>query len=83
LHPVLFIFMWLPLIIWRRTLLPSSLFWTSLYLAAALYATNLCFGWNYESRNFVPALVVLLVGTMTIVNSLLAKPQDAGQAKPG
>lgn len=67
-HPILFIFMWLPLIIWRRKVLARSLFWTALYLSAALYFTNLCFGWNYESRNFVPALVVLAVCAVEIVN---------------
>ena len=56
LHPILFIFMWLPLIIWRRQMLPRSCL-HGLYLAAAFYLTNLCFGWNYESRNFVPVLI--------------------------
>jgi len=61
--------MWLPLIVWRRKLLPPSLFRTALYLSAALYLTNLCFGWNFESRNFVPALVVLITCTMIIVTA--------------
>ena len=78
LHPVLFIFAWLPLIIWRRKLLPAALFWTSLYLAAAFYLTNLCFGWNYESRNFIPALIFLLVCTLVVVNRLIeARPPGA------
>ena len=68
LHPILFIFVWLPLIIWRRKLLPAPLFRTALYLAAAFYLTNLCFGWNYESRNFVPPLIVLLVCTLMVAN---------------
>jgi hypothetical protein len=68
LHPVLFLFMWLPLILWQRRRLPVSLFWTSLYLAAGLYATNLCFGWNHESRNFIPGLVLLLISTMIILD---------------
>jgi hypothetical protein len=71
LHPILFIFMWLPLIIWRRDLLPRSLFWTALYFAGAIYLTNVLFGWNYESRNFVPVLVVLVVCTLMIVNRLI------------
>jgi hypothetical protein len=83
LHPILFIFMWLPLMVWRRNLLPRSLFWTALYLAAAFYLTNLCFGWNYESRNFVPALMFLLVCTMVIVNRLIeARPPDTSVAEP-
>jgi hypothetical protein len=83
LHPILFIFMWLPLIIWRRKLLPPSLFWTALYLAFAFYLTNLCFGWNYESRNFIPALIFLLVCTMIIVNRLIEpRPPAADPADP-
>lgn len=75
LHPVLFIFMWLPLIIWRRKQLPPTLFWTTIYIATSLYFANLCFGWNYESRNFVPALILLLVCTVLILNSILAPEQ--------
>jgi hypothetical protein len=83
LHPILFIFMWLPLIVWRRKLLPPSLFWTALYLAGAFYLANLCFGWNYESRNFVPAMIFLLVCTMMIVNRLIeARPPGASAAEP-
>jgi len=83
LHPMLFIFMWLPLIVWRRKMLPHSLFWTALYLAAAFYLTNLCFGWNYESRNFVPALIFLLVCTMMIVNRLIeASAPGTSTAEP-
>jgi len=83
LHPVIFLFMWLPLIIWQRKLLPAALFWTALYLAAAFYLTNLCFGWNYESRNFVPALIFLLVCTMMIVNRLIeASAPGTSTAEP-
>jgi len=78
LHPALFLFMWLPLILWQRRRLPAPLFWTSLYLAAGLYFTNLCFGWNYESRNFIPGLVLLLICTMIILVDWVAeKPSHA------
>jgi hypothetical protein len=82
LHPVLFLFMWLPLIIWQRRRLPVSLFWTSLYLAAGLYATNLCFGWNYESRNFIPGLVLLLISTMIILDGWATEKPAARCAEP-
>jgi hypothetical protein len=75
LHPVLFIFMLLPFIVWRRRLLPLSLFWTTLYLAAVIYITNLLFSWNTESRNFIPALVLLMVCMMIIINGLLPPGQ--------
>jgi hypothetical protein len=77
LHPVLFLFMWLPLVIWRRAALPVPLFRTALYLTAAFYLTNLCFGWNYESRNFVPGLIVLLVCTVVILKSFVPAPAEA------
>jgi hypothetical protein len=83
LHPILFIFMWLPLIVWRREMLPHPLFRTALYLAASFYLVNLCFGWNYESRNFVPVLIFLLVCTLMIVNRLIeARPPGTGAAEP-
>lgn len=85
LHPVLFLFMWLPQIVWKRALLPPGLFRTTLYVAAALYLTNLCFGWNYESRNFVPGLVLLLVCTVRIMaaSPTLNAPAPVAAATPG
>src|SRR5450756_120722 len=72
-HPVLFLFMWVPVIVWGRRRLPASLFWTSLYLAATLYVTNTLFGWNYESRNFVPGLVVLVIATLIVLADWVAE----------
>jgi hypothetical protein len=66
-HPFLCLFMWLPLLVWQRRRLPESLFWTSLYFAAVLFATNSVFSWNNESRNFIPGLVLLLISTMIIL----------------
>jgi len=71
LHPVLFIFMWFPLIIARRRMLTRSLFCTGLYVSVAIYLTSLCFSWNYESRNFIPAFVVLITATIVIINASL------------
>jgi len=76
LHPVLFIFMWVPILIWKRKFLSCSLFYTSIYLAVSIYLTNLCFGWNYESRNFIPALSMLLVSTAVVFNQ---KTNQAGE----
>jgi hypothetical protein len=76
LHPVLFLFMWVPVLMWRRDLLPPGLIRTALYLAAALFATNLCFSWNYESRNFVPGLVLLVVCAVKVITA----PAVAGAA---
>jgi hypothetical protein len=73
LQPALFVFLWLPFIVWQRKLLPLSLLATALYLAAAFFAVNLCFGWNHESRNFVPVLIFLLVCTLAIINRLIER----------
>jgi hypothetical protein len=79
LHPVLFIFMWIPVLIFYRKFLSRSLFYTAIYLAVSFYLTNLCFGWNYESRNFVPALCMLLISTVSIFSrnkiQTMEKPQ--------
>jgi hypothetical protein len=69
-----------PLIIWQRRRLPVSFFWTSLYFAAALYFTNLCFGWNYESRNFIPGLILLLICTMIILVEWMSERPVPGRA---
>ena len=78
LHPILFLFMWLPLIVCQRRRLPASLFWTSLYLVAGLYGTNTFFGWNYESRNFIPGLVLLVICTLVILNEWVVEKPAAG-----
>jgi hypothetical protein len=80
LHPILFLFMWLPLIVCQRRRLPASLFWTSLYLVAGLYGTNTFFGWNYESRNFIPGLVLLVICTLVILNEWVVEKPAAGGA---
>jgi hypothetical protein len=80
LHPLVFIFMWLPVVVMGRKRLPRSLFWTTIYLAAGIYGSNLCFGWNYESRNFVPVLILMLVCSLVIANSLSA--EDRGKEAP-
>jgi hypothetical protein len=81
LHPFLFLFMWLPLIIWQRRRLPVSLFWTAIYFAATLYLTNLFFSWNHESRNFVPGLVMLLICTMIILKDWVDEEPAAVAAR--
>jgi hypothetical protein len=73
LYPCLFLFMWMPLVIWQRHRLPKSLFWAGLYFAVMLFATNTVFGWNHESRNFIPGLVLLLICTLIIVVDWMSK----------
>src|SRR5581483_9354822 len=78
LHPFLFVLMWLPLLIWKRRLLPPSQFWTTFYVAIAIYFVNMLFSWAHESRNFIPALVLLMVSAVSIFNSSrIAKPAQS------
>ena len=71
LHPILFVFMWIPFVVWRRATISRPLFYTAIYVSLAIYVTNLFFGWNYESRNFVPGLVALVVAAVAGVNAML------------
>jgi hypothetical protein len=65
LHPVLFVGPFLPFIIfgWRR--IDGRLKAAFLTLTPLLLVTNLCFGWMYESRNYMP--LVPLLATMAAV----------------
>jgi hypothetical protein len=58
-HPVIFIVPFLPFIAlnWRRT--DGRLKALLLTLTPLLLASNLCFGWMYESRNYMPLLPLL------------------------
>ena len=74
LHPLLFIGIWLAVICFFRKQLPRPLFFSCIYLAVSVFTTNLVFGWNYESRNFVPALVLLLPAVAMIVRTRRSAP---------
>jgi len=79
-HPFLFIFMWLPVVIWGRRRLPVPLFWTCIYFTTTLYISNLIFAWNYESRNFVPGLVVLVICTFVVLKDWAAENPAVGRS---
>lgn len=59
LHPVLFIVIFLPFIVrhWRDA--DRRVKSLTLVLTPLLLLSNLCFGWLYESRNYVPLLPLL------------------------
>jgi hypothetical protein len=78
-HPILFIFMWIGVLIFYRKFISRPLFYTTLYLAAAIYLTNLCFGWNYESRNFIPAFCMIIVSTIFVFNRIKQRKSDYGR----
>jgi hypothetical protein len=59
LQPVLFVGLFLPFIAWRWRDIDGRLKALFLTLVPLLLLSNLCFGWMYESRNYVPLLPLL------------------------
>jgi hypothetical protein len=62
LQPLLFVGLFLPVIIWRWRLIDMRLRAICVTLVPLLLVSNLCFGWMYESRNYMP--LVPLLATM-------------------
>jgi hypothetical protein len=59
LQPIIFIGIFLPFIVWRWRQAEWPLKALFLTLVPLLFASQLLFGWLYESRNYVPLLPVL------------------------
>jgi hypothetical protein len=59
LHPVLFVAPFVHLIAWNWRTIDVRLRLLTVTLTPLLLASNLCFGWLYESRNYVPLLPLL------------------------
>lgn len=69
LHPAIFTLPFIPFIIWRWGRVDRRLKVVAVVLVPMLLLSNLCFGWMYESRNYMP--IVPLLATM----ALMAVPQ--------
>jgi hypothetical protein len=63
-HPLLFVVPFLPLIAWRWQHIPAHLRALFLVVTPLLLLSNICFGWLYESRNYMP--LVPLLATMAM-----------------
>jgi hypothetical protein len=63
-HPVLFVVPFVPFIVWRWRHIPSHLRALFLVVTPLLLLSNICFGWLYESRNYMP--LVPLLATMAM-----------------
>jgi hypothetical protein len=61
LQPLLFIGAWLPWIFWHWPETDPRLRRLFMVLTPLLLASNLCFGWMYESRNYMPLIPLLAV----------------------
>jgi hypothetical protein len=64
LHPLLFIGLFLPPILWRWRVLDPHLRSLFLVTTPLLLLSNVCFGWLAESRNYMP--LVPLLATMAL-----------------
>jgi hypothetical protein len=64
LHPILFVGVFLPSIVWRWRHIDPHLRALFLVVTPLLLFSNLCFGWLYESRNYMP--LVPLLATMAL-----------------
>jgi hypothetical protein len=64
LHPLLFVGSFVPVLAWRWREIDARLRAVCVTLVPLLLASNLCFGWMYESRNYMPA--VPLLATMAL-----------------
>lgn len=59
LHPLLFVGIFVPFLAWRWNRIDPLLRVMCLTLTPLVLGSTLCFGWLYESRNYVPLLPLL------------------------
>lgn len=76
LHPLAFVLPFVPFLVWRWRCIDVRLRVMCLTLTPLLLFSNLCFGWMYESRNYVPLLPLLT----TLAGMTLLRPRTDGEA---
>jgi hypothetical protein len=64
LHPLLFIGIFLPTIAWRWRVVDPRLRTLFLVVMPLLLLSNVCYGWLYESRNYMPLVPLLATLSM-------------------
>jgi hypothetical protein len=77
LHPALFVGAFLPPIIWGWRRIDGRLKVMCLTLTPLLLVSNLCFGWMYESRNYMPLVPVLATAALYAVATPERRPQPS------
>jgi hypothetical protein len=75
LQPVLFVLVWLVPAMAKWRAIDAKLRAMAIVLVPLMLGVNLCFGWLYESRNYVPLLPLLV--TMAIVRAECGEPKRA------
>jgi hypothetical protein len=78
LHPILFVGIWLPFIAWNWRRCNPRLRALFLTVTPLVMLSNVCYGWLYESRNYVPLLPLLTTMALPVSNShsLLQPPRS-------
>ena len=80
-HPAVFVLPFLPLIAWRWRRLDPRLKVMCLTLTPLLLLSNLCFGWMYESRNYMPLVPLLATAALPDRRDPGASAKGAGQSR--
>jgi hypothetical protein len=65
-HPLLFVGPFLPPLIWGWCRLDHRLRAACIALVPLLLVSNLCFGWMYESRNYMPLVPLLATAVLAV-----------------
>jgi hypothetical protein len=68
LHVLLFVGIFLPVIVWRWRVLDARLRVLMLVVVPLLLLSNVCFGWLYESRNYMPLVPLLATACGAALN---------------
>jgi hypothetical protein len=74
LNPLLFVFVWLVPAMMKWRAIDAKLRAMAIVLVPLMLGVNLCFGWLYESRNYVPLLPLL-------VTMALAGKAESGESE--
>jgi hypothetical protein len=81
LQPALFVAVWVPLIALRWRWLDRRLKALAATLTPLLLASSLCFGWLYESRNYLPLLPLLTTMALPVTQPVCSS-QDTTFREP-
>jgi hypothetical protein len=79
LQPALFVLPFVPFIVWGWRRLDGRLKAICLTLPPPLLLSNLCFGWMYESRNYMPLLPPLATAALFAVFPAPRQRRDANR----
>ena len=80
-HPLLFVGPFLPPLIWRWRRIDPRLRTACVTLTPLLLLSNLCFGWMYESRNYVPLVPLLATAALPVRPGGAATAKSAGRSR--